>query len=188
MQRLLKLKKALKNSILATSVENFKGIRSGTAKYRHLTEDEILILEKNGNRSESWDKVMVEPDFDPNRINRSSFMGEVYLPKFFGTLLLPGDVSFPTGIYDSLVHNCFIENALVHKVAMLSNILVRSSAVVQNVGSMISSGKISYMIGNSMHVGNEMGGRKVAVFPEITMELVEAQLFHKPEPEVADYS
>ena len=128
---------------------------------------------------------MVEGDFDANRIIRSSFMGEVYLPKFFGTLLLPGDVSFPTGIYDSLVHNCFIENALVHKVAMLSNILVRSSAVVQNVGSIISSGKISYMIGNSMHVGNEMGGRKVAVFPEITMELVEAQLFHKPEPEVA---
>ena len=185
MQRLLKLKKVLKNSILATSVENFKGIRSGTAKYRHLTEDEIQILEKNGNRSESWDKVMVEADFDPNRIIRSSFMGEVYLPKFFGTLLLPGDVSFPTGIYDSLVHNCFIENALVHKVAMLSNILVRSSAVVQNVGSIISSGKISYMIGNSMHVGNEMGGRKVAVFPEITMELVEAQLFHKPDPEVA---
>ena len=185
MQRLLKLKKVLKNSILATSVENFKGIRAGTAKYRHLTEDEIQILEKNGNRSESWDKVMVEPDFDPNRIIRSSFMGEVYLPKFFGTLLLPGDVSFPTGIYDSLVHNCFIENALVHKVAMLSNILVRSSAVVQNVGSIISSGKISYMIGNSMHVGNEMGGRKVAVFPEITMELVEAQLFHKPDPEVA---
>lgn len=185
MQRLLKLKKVLKNSILATSVENFKGIRAGTAKYRHLTEDEIQILEKNGNRSESWDKVMVEPDFDANRIIRSSFMGEVYLPKFFGTLLLPGDVSFPTGIYDSLVHNCFIENALVHKVAMLSNILVRSSAVIQNVGSIISSGKISYMIGNYMHVGNEMGGRKVAVFPEITMELVEAQLFHKPDPEVA---
>ena len=185
MQRLLKLKKVLKNSILATSVENFKGIRAGTAKYRHLTEEEIQILEKNGNRSESWDKVMVEGDFDPNRIARSSFMGEVYLPKFFGTLLLPGDVSFPTGIYDSLVHNCFIENALVHKVAMLSNILVRSSAVIQNVGSIISSGKISYMIGNSMHVGNEMGGRKVAVFPEITMELVEAQLFHKPDPEVA---
>ena len=179
------MKKVLKNSILATSVENFKGIRAGTAKYRHLTADEIQVLEKNGNRSESWDKIMVEPDFDPNRIIRSSFMGEVYLPKFFGTLLLPGDVSFPTGIYDSLVHNCFIENALVHKVAMLSNILVRSSAVVQNVGSIISSGKISYMIGNYMHVGNEMGGRKVAVFPEITMELVEAQLFHKPDPEVA---
>ena len=185
MQRLLKLKKVLKNSILATSVENFKGILSSKSKYRPLTEAEILVLEKNGNRSESWQKVMVEPDFDPNRIFRSSFMGEVYLPRFFGTLLLPGDVSFPTGIYDSLVHNCIVENALVHRVAMLSNILVRSSSVLQNVGSIISSGKISYMIGNAMHVGNEMGGRRVLVFPEISTELVDVQLFHKADSEVA---
>ena len=185
MQRLLKLKKVLKASVLASSVENFKAILASKGKYRPLTDDEIQTLEKNGNRSESWGKVMVETDFDANRIHRSSFMGEVFLPRFFGTLLLPGDVSFPTGIYDSLVHNCIVENALVHKVAMLSNILVRSSAVLQNVGSIVSSGKISYMIGNAMHVGNEMGGRRVLVFPEVTMELVESQLFHKPEPEVA---
>ena len=185
MQRLLKLKKVLKNSVLASSVENFKAIRAATVKYRPLQAEEILILEKNGNRSESWEKVMVENDFDPNRIFRSSFMGEVYLPRFFGTLLLPGDVSFPTGIYDSLVHNCIVENALVHKVAMLSNILVRRSSVLQNVGSIVSSGKISYMIGNAMHVGNEMGGRSVYVFPEINTELVDMQLFHKPDPEVA---
>ena len=185
MQRLLKLKKVLKNSVLASSVENFKTIRASMSKYRPLTEAEIQVLERNGNRSESWAKVMVENDFDPNRIIRSSFMGEVYLPRFFGTLLLPGDVSFPTGIYDSLVHNCLVENALVHKVAMLSNILVRSSSVVQNVGSIVSSGKISYMVGNAMHVGNEMGGRSVLVFPEINTELVDLQLFHKPEPDVA---
>ena len=184
MQRLLKLKKVLKNSILAASVENFKGILSGTSKYRSLTEAEIQILEKNGNRSESWNKVMVETDFDPNRIFRSSFMGAVYLPRFFGTLLLPGDVSFPTGIYDSLVHNCIVENALVHRVAMLSSILVRSSSVLQNVGSIVSSGKISYMIGNAMHVGNEMGGRRVLVFPEISTDLVDLQLFHKADAEV----
>ena len=185
MQRLLKLKKVLKTSILASSVENFKAILASKNKYRPLSDAEIQVLEKNGNRSESWSKVMVETDFDANRIHRSCFMGEVFLPRFFGTLLLPGDVSFPTGIYDSLVHNCIVENALVHRVAMLSNILVRSSAVLQNVGSIVSSGKISYMIGNAMHVGNEMGGRRVLVFPEVTMDLVETQLFHKPDPEVA---
>ena len=142
MQRLLKLKKVLKNSVLASSVENFKTIRASMSKYRPLTEAEIQVLERNGNRSESWAKVMVENDFDPNRIIRSSFMGEVYLPRFFGTLLLPGDVSFPTGIYDSLVHNCLVENALVHKVAMLSNILVRSSSVVQNVGTVAARARI----------------------------------------------
>lgn len=185
MQRLLKLKKVLKNSVLASSVENFKAIKAATAKYRPLTEAEIQTLEKNGNRSESWSKVMVENDFDANRIFRSSFMGEVFLPRFFGTLLLPGDVSFPTGIYDSLVHNCIVENALVHKVAMLSNILVRSSSVLQNVGTIVSSGKISYMVGNAMHVGNEMGGRSVLVFPEISTDLVDVQLFHKADAEVA---
>lgn len=185
MQRLLKLKKVLKNSVFATSVENFKAIRAATTKYRALTESEIHILESNGNRSESWSKIMVEPDFDPARIYRSSFAGEVFLPRFFGTLLLPGDVSFPTGIYDSLIHNCIIENALIHKVAMLSNILVRSSAVLQNVGSIVSSGRINYMVSSPMHIGNEMGSRTVMVFPEITTELIDLQLFDKPSVEVA---
>jgi hypothetical protein len=111
-------------------------------------------------------------------------MGDVRLPAFYGTLLLPGDVSFPTGIYDSLVHNCIVENALVYKVSMLSNVLVRSSAVVHNVGTLVSSGKINFMIGSTMSVGNEMGGRELFVFPDITMDLVEAQLFHKAESDV----
>lgn len=184
MQRLLKLKKVLKNSVLANAVENFKAIKAATSKYRPLTPEEISILEKNGNRSESWSQVMVEADFDPNRIHRTTFSGEVFLPRFFGTLLLLGDVSIPTGIYDSMVHGCIIENALVYKVAMLSNVLVRSSAVIQNVGSIVSSGKINYMIGSAMSVGNEMGGRSVLVFPEITTDLIDAQLFHKADSEV----
>ncbi|MCQ2124705.1 MAG: DUF4954 family protein [Fibrobacter sp.] len=185
MQRLLKLKKVLKNSVFAAAVENFKGIKAATAKCRALTEAEIQVLVKNGNRSESWAKVMVDPDFDPTRIHGSTFAGEVYLPRFFGTLLLPGDISYPTGIYDSFVHNCIIENALIYRVAMLSNELIRVGAVVENVGSLVSSGKINYMIGTSMSVGNEMGGRRLLVFPEISTDLVDAQLFHKPEAEVA---
>ena len=121
----------------------------------------------------------MEPAFVPNCIYRSVFKGEVYLPAFFGTLLLPGDVSFQTGIYDSLVHNSIIENALVYKVAMLSNALVRRGAVVQNVGTLVGNGKINYMMGTGISVGNEMGGRMVYVFPEITTDLVDVQLFHK---------
>lgn len=184
MQRLLKLKKVLKNSVLAAAVENFKALKAATAKYRPLNAEEIAVLEKNGNRSESWATVFVETDFDASRIHRSTFAGEVYLPRFFGTLLLPGDVSFPTGIYDSLVHNSFIENALIYRVSMLSNELIRCGAVVHNVGSLVSSGKINYMVGASMNVGNEMGGRSLLVFPEVTTELVDLQLFHKADAEV----
>ena len=184
MQRLLKLKKVLKASDLSSLAENFRAIKASVAKLRNLTAEEVSTLEKNGNRCEDWNRVLVEPNFDPARVQRSVFMGDVRLPAFYGTLLLPGDVSFPTGIYDSLVHNCIVENALVYKVSMLSNVLVRSSAVVHNVGTLVSSGKINFMIGSTMSVGNEMGGRELFVFPDITMDLVEAQLFHKAESDV----
>ena len=184
MQRLLKLKKVLKASDLSSLAENFRAIKASVAKLRNLTAEEVTTLEKNGNRCEDWNRVLVEPNFDPARVQRSVFMGDVRLPAFYGTLLLPGDVSFPTGIYDSLVHNCIVENALVYKVSMLSNVLVRSSAVVHNVGTLVSSGKINFMIGSTMSVGNEMGGRELFVFPDITMDLVEAQLFHKAESDV----
>lgn len=184
MQRLLKLKKVLKNSVLLSLAEGFRAAKASGNKFRPLTADEIAALEKNGNRCEDWSRVLVESAFAPNRIYNSVFSGDVRLPAFYGTLLLPGDVSFPTGIYDSLVHNSIIENALVNKVAMLSNVLVRSSAVVNNVGSLVSSGKIGYMIGSTMNVGNEMGGRSILVFPDITADLVDLQLFHKAEPDV----
>ena len=184
MQRLLKLKKVLKNSVLATLAEGVKAAKASGGKFRSLTPEEIASLEGNGNRCEDWNRVQVEANFDPARVRNSVFMGDVKLAGFYGTLLLPGDVSFPTGVYDSLVCNSIIENALVYKVAMLCNVLVRSSAVVENVGSLVSSGKINYMIGTSITVGNEMGGRSVRVFPDITPDLVDVQLFHKAEPDV----
>ena len=184
MQRLLKLKKVLKSSDLTSLAENFRAIKAAGGKFRNLTAEEVSTLEKNGNRCEDWNRVLVEPNFDPARVQRSVFMGDVRLPAFYGTLLLLGDVSFPTGIYDSLVHNCIVENALVCKVAMLSNVLVRSSAVVHNVGTLVSSGKINFMIGSTMSVGNEMGGRELLVFPDITTDLIDAQLFNKADAEV----
>ena len=184
MQRLLKLKKVLKNSFLLSLAEVFKAAKSATGKFRPLSEGEISALEKNGNRCEDWSRVQVEANFTCDRIHNSVFMGDVRLPAFYGTLLLPGDVSFPTGIYDCMVHDCIVENALLYKVAMLSKVLVRSSAVIYNVGSLVSSGKINYMIGNPMTVGNEMGGRSVKVFPDITTDLVDMQLFHKADDDV----
>ena len=183
MQRLLKLKKALKSSFITTSVEVLRSTKV-QVRYRALTADEIEVLEKNGNRCDDWSLVSVEPNFSPERINQSIFVGEVRLPAFYGTVLLPGDVSFPTGVYYSLVHNCTIENALVHRVSMLSNVIVRCGAVIQNVGSLVSSGKISYQIGTDIVIGNEMGGRPLSVFPDITYELIDAQLLQKMSEEL----
>lgn len=100
MQRLLKLKKVLKNSVLASLAESVKAARASSGKFRSLTPEEIASLEKNGNRCEDWGRVQVETNFVTDRVHNSVFMGDVKLSAFYGTLLLPGDVSFPTGVYD----------------------------------------------------------------------------------------
>lgn len=183
MQRLLKLKKALKASLMPAYAEAYRAGKN-SPKCRPLSPDEIQVLEKNGNHCDDWSSVTVDPAFKPDRIFQSFFAGKVQLPAFFGTVLMPGDVSFPTGIYSSFVHECIIENALIHHVSLLSNVWVVQGAVIQNVGSLIANGKSHYQIGAEIAVGNEMGGRKILMFPDITSDLVEMQLFNRAEPVV----
>ena len=177
MQRLLKLKKYLRNPNLSLFSENSRIQKNMEDKYRPLTPSEIEVLEKNGNRCEDWSRIRVETNFSPSRIYRSVFIGSVYLPAFYGTLLLPGDVSFPTGIYDSLLHNCTIENALVYRVSMLSNVFVSRGAVLQNVGTLVSSGKLHFL--NTLTIGNECGGRELTLFPDATQDFIEFFLANK---------
>lgn len=182
MQRLFKLKKVLKASPMNSYVEFFRTGHTAL-KSRPLTSQEIEILEKNGNRCEDWSQISVDPAFTPNRISGSSFAGKVFLPAFYGTLLMPGDVAAPTGIYSSTIHDSVIENSLIHHVSLMSNIWVLQGAVVQNVGSLVANGKSHYQIAAEIAVGNETGGRPVRIFPDITPELVKLQLFSKVDAE-----
>lgn len=183
MQRLLKLKKALKSSSMNSYAEAYLTGKT-SPKGRSLSSLEIEMLERNGNRSEDWALISVDPLFTPDRIFQSFFSGKVFLPAFYGTVLMPGDVSFPTGIYSSTVHNCVIENALLHHVSLMSNIWVSQGAVIQNVGSLVANGKAHYQIGAEIAIGNEMGGRPIRIFPDITAELVKVQLFENADADV----
>lgn len=182
MQRLFKLKKALKASSMNPYAESFRSGRTAN-RGRALTAQEIEILEGNGNRSDDWSLVSVDTLFTPTRIFDSTFSGKVFLPAFYGTLLMPGDVSSPTGIYSCSIHDSIIENSLLHHVNLMSNIWVSQGAVIQNVGSLVANGKALYQIISEVSVGNEMGGRSVRIFPDITSDLVKLQLFSKADAE-----
>src|SRR5690554_478336 len=178
MQSLLKFKKALKSSILFNLIEEWRFLKLNKT-HRALTAEEIEILKANGNSAEDWSLIQVEKKFNPHRVLNSRFLGTVYLPAFTDTLLLPGDVSHPTGIYDSSIHNSFIENAVVYRVSMLSNNWVRLGAVLQNIGSLVSNGPFRVQWGTDLVLGNEMGARPIFIFPEIEEKLIQIQLTHK---------
>lgn len=184
MQRLFKLKKALKASSMNLYAELFRS--HALNKGRALSDEEISTLERNGNHSEDWSQILVDPMFSPARIFDSFFSGKVYLPAFYGTLLMPGDVSAPTGIYSCSIHDSIIENSLLHHLDLVSNVWISQGAVVQNVGSLVANGKSHQQIGAEIAIGNEMGGRPVKIFPDITPELVKLQLFSKVDAETSN--
>ena len=50
--------------------------------YRHLTEEEIRVLENNVCWAEDWSRVMVDEAFRPYNFHRVMFYGDIRLGKF----------------------------------------------------------------------------------------------------------
>lgn len=179
MQTLLRLKKVLRSSALTAFAEQMSGAKFPSYKSRALTADEISQLEKNGNSCEDWSLIQVESPFDANRIRQSIFQGQIKLPTFYGTVLTPGGISVPTGIYRSTIYDSIIENSHIQDVSHLSGVIVSQGAILQNIGSFVTSGLTSYGVGKMIPVGNEMGGRSIRIIPDLNLEMVEELLFNR---------
>jgi len=183
MQTLLRLKKALRGSPLAAFAEQMTSGKFPGYRTRPLSSDDIAALEHNGNSCEDWSLIQVEHPFDPSRIRHSIFQGHVRLPTFYGTVLTPGGISVPTGIYRSTIYDSIIENSHIQDVSHLSGVIVSQGAILQNIGSFVTSGLTCYGIGKSIPIGNEMGGRSIRLVPDLSLEIAEDMVFERKDSE-----
>ena len=183
MQTLLRLKKALKSSPLTAFSEQMLSGRFPGYRFRPLTPDEILHLEKNGNSCDDWSTIQVEHPFDPSRVRHSVFQGFVRLPTFYGTVLTPGGISVPTGVYRSTIYDSIIENSHIQDVSHLSGVIVSQGAILQNIGSFVTSGLTSFGAGKLIPVGNEMGGRTIRLVADLSLDLIEEFLLNRKDSE-----
>ena len=139
---------------------------------RSLSADEIGILEANLNLCPNWSQVRVVAGFDPSRIRESCFHGRVILGLFDEDAGIEPGLEVYTGVFRSLISNCEIgDNATVHDVRGLSNMIVKSRAIVFNCGSVICTGKTAFGNGIELPIAIETGGREVKTFAEITVEV-----------------
>lgn len=180
---LLRLKKVLRSSPLSEFAEKIAAGKYPSYRARALTIEEIAILERNGNSCDNWAFLQVEASFDPNRVRNSIFSGHVSLPAFYGTVMTPGGISVPTGIYRSTVQDCVIENAHIQDVSHISGVIVSQGAILQNIGSFVTSGLTTYGAGKSIPVGNELGGRTLRISSDMTFEIVEDLLLDRKDVE-----
>lgn len=129
------------------------------------------MLEAQGCSASDWKRVQVQEGFEPATVREAEFLGDVFLARFHGTILLPGRVSLPTGIRHATIQDCAVGNACVRDVNLMSRQVIHDAAAVVGVGSLVASGRCLYGAGQKLSVGLETGGREIVLFPEMDLEL-----------------
>ena len=60
--------------------------------YRHLTNEEVALLQSQQCRAEDWATVMVHPDFSTDYVHNVRFSGEVRLGVFSHSFVREGEI------------------------------------------------------------------------------------------------
>ncbi len=144
----------------------------GNVVVRPLRPEERRRLRQNGNRADDWDRVRVAEGFDPARVHRSSFAGDVVLGRFRGRVEVAPDVELPASIDNSTVVDAVIgHDALVRDVRLLSGYVVAGGAVLFDCGRITCRRGCAFGNGMAVRVGPEVGGRDILVYAEIDLDI-----------------
>jgi hypothetical protein len=147
----------------------------GSTRLRSLSAEEIRGLESLGNCAEDWSRVGVAENFDWTRVRHSEFQGSVILGRFSGHRAVEEGSDLPCGLFYSTLANCIIgHDVLIRDVKFLANYIVGPEAVMFDCGSITSASRTTFGNGIAISLGIESGGREVALFAEIDVEIAAA--------------
>jgi len=156
--------------------------------FRFLNVDEIKTLESQGCQSDSWQHIQVKEGFDPKRIHKSSFSGEIRLGIFSKQVDFPGGVKHPAGIYSSTLHNCTVgdESFISNVRNYIANYDIADNVVIDNLEILYTEGESSFGNGTGVAVLNETGGREVLMYNRLSSHLAYILALYRHRPKVIE--
>ncbi|MDR3334597.1 MAG: DUF4954 family protein [Treponema sp.] len=147
--------------------------------YRHLTADEIQVLETNRNSCAAWEDVWVRELFNPQLIQDCLFAGLVRIGSLGGGILRYHDYTLPVGITRSRVISCDIgDNPALHDCHYLSHYIIGDGVILSSIDEMDTTNHSKFGAGvikegedESLRVWieplNEAGGRGILPFYDL---------------------
>jgi hypothetical protein len=140
--------------------------------YRPLSNEEITRLEAAGCRASEWADVQVGDGFDPGRVHRVQFSGQVRLGALRGQVALEGDIALPAEIADATLIDCVLgDDVRVCNVrGYLARYQVGDGACVSDVGVIATRPGATFGNGVEAEAINEGGGREVPFFAELSSQ------------------
>lgn len=156
--------------------------------YRHLTSDEIAILQANMCTAQNWDDVEVTEDFAPCHIKYVRFSGKVRLGSFNKEFSLAGGIRKHSGIYFATLHNvtvgddCCIENVKNY----IANYTIGDRTFIENVDIILADGPSSFGNGVNVSVLNETGGYEVLIYDSLSAHTAYMMTQYRDRPAFID--
>jgi NDP-sugar pyrophosphorylase family protein len=141
--------------------------------YRHLTNEEISVLESNSCWAEDWDRVMVDEDFRPYNFHRVVLYGDIRLGKFEKTVEVAKGFTKHSGINDATLRNVTVgDDCLIEKVGnYINNYTIGDDCYISNISTMETTEGATYGEGHMVSVLNEMGDGNVILFHNLNSQL-----------------
>ncbi|MBQ8674223.1 MAG: DUF4954 family protein [Bacteroides sp.] len=157
-------------------------------RYRKLTEEEVLRLERQACTAEEWNRVSVAEAFSPEYVHHVRFSGTVRLGVFLKEFTLPGGIRKHSGLRHVTLHNvtvgndCCIENILNY----IANYEIGDETFIENVGLMLVDGESRFGNGVEVSVLNETGGREVAISDRLSAHLAYIMALYRHRPKLIE--
>ena len=145
---------------------------------------EIVQLEAAGCVADDWARVLVPDDFNPGRVRRVQFTGDVVLGRFYRTVDRSG-VALKSGVYDSTLANCIIRHdALVSNVGLMAGTVVGEGALIADCDEILPLEDGTF--GNGIRVGLAAANadRSLPVVADLLFQHLAPLCRPRPEPEV----
>lgn len=138
---------------------------------RNLTDLEIVQLEKNGCRSDSWNNIVVNRDFfDASHLQNVIFSGPIAIGRNDGEVEIDNSIVVKSGIYNAYISNCEIgDNCYIRNIGgFLSGYVIESNVAIVDCGNIVAEPNAKCGFGTTVSVINEAGGREVPLFDKLT--------------------
>ncbi len=141
--------------------------------YRHLTQEEINVLESNSCWAENWENVQVAEAFTPYGFHRVMFYGDIRLGVFEKQVEVTKGFTKHAGINDSTLRNVTVgDNCLIEKVGnFINNYTIGNDCYISNISTMETTEGATFGEGHLVSVLNEMGDGNVILFRELNSQL-----------------
>lgn len=148
--------------------------------YRHLTQAEIDLLEKNVCWAQDWQRVMVADGFKPYNFHRVMFYGDIRLGEFNKQVEVGKGFYKHSGINDCTLHNVTVGNdCLIEKVGnYINNYTIGNDCYISNICTLETTDDATYGEGSTISVLNEMGDGNVTLFRELNSQVAAFMVKH----------